>query len=111
MYQSPRLMPITTINAAYGYGGPFTLGLVNCTVSANVNSVANVNVGSNVNVLGNVNAAVAVNAAAASNAIAVALVVCHYTPLGKDDPRIGEDAKRLAEEHRTGDPAVPLIGR
>lgn len=100
MYEPPRLMPITTINAAYGYGGPFTMGLVNCT------AVANVNVGANVN------AVAAVNALAAANAIAVSLVVCHYSALGQDDPRVAQEAERLLEERRESNlGSVPVIGR
>ena len=86
MYESPRLVPINTINAAYG-NGSMSMGLCSVNVNANTNANANVNAVANVNVAANVSAAV--NAAAAANAVAVVLVVCHYTPLGSEDPRTG----------------------
>ena len=103
MPDSPRLMPISTINAAYG-GGPYTVGLVNCTVGVNINVGANVNVGAN--------AAAVINAVAAANAIAVSLVVVHHTPIGQDDPRIAAEAERVLHERaENGEEPAPVIGR
>jgi hypothetical protein len=85
MYESPKLVPINTINAAYG-NGAMSMGL--CV--ANVNAAANANAGVNVNV--GANAVAAVNAAAAANAVAVALVVTHYSPMGDADTRNGPEA-------------------
>jgi hypothetical protein len=86
MYESPKLVPINTINAAYG-NGAMSMGL--CV--ANVNAAANANAGVNVNVGAAANAVAAVNAAAAANAVAVALVVTHYSPMGDADTRRGPE--------------------
>lgn len=87
MYESPRLVSVSSVNAAYGYGG-LTMGA--CVV--NINLVANVNVGANA--LAAANVGVGVNAAAAANAVAVILVCNHYCALGALDPRTAEDAER-----------------
>jgi hypothetical protein len=74
MYESPRLVSINTINAAYGQG---LMSMGTCTVNVNVNANAGVNV----------NAGANVNVGANANAIAIVLVVNHYSPIGAGDPR------------------------
>ena len=94
MYESPKLVPISTINAAYGQGN-MTMGL--CLT--NVNVTANTNVA--VNALASVNAGIDVNVAAAANAVAIVLVVKHFSPHGNADPR-----NRVAGGH----PQLPCCG-
>jgi hypothetical protein len=106
MYESPRLVPITTINAAYGHGA-MTMGLcvVNVNAAANANAAVNANVA--VNAAAAVNVAAGVNAAAAANAVAVVLVVNHYTPHGEADPR-NEPAAEIADASGESAGAPPV---
>jgi hypothetical protein len=83
MYESPKLVPMNAINAAYGHGAA-NMGL--CVV--NINAAANVNVGVLVSVLAPAFAVACAAAMTCANAVAVALVVNHYSPLGALDPRL-----------------------
>lgn len=74
MYESPKLVPITTINAAYGQGN-MTMGLCLANVNATANTNVTVNHTVSVNAAASVNVGVAVNAAAAANAVVVVLVI------------------------------------
>lgn len=74
MYESPRLVPISTINAAYGQGN-MTMGLCASMVNATANANITVNVNVSVNLAAAVNVDVTVNAGAVANAVAVVLVI------------------------------------